>query len=127
MWQDNIHKALSSESRREIILFLGSGKKYLTEIADHIHRTPQTVDFHLNILENIGLIESSELNGKRFHSLKDKSILNFVSNRRPLPNNHHPKPPHEIILDVKDDLTVRMDSIEKKLDELIEVLKKNKK
>ena len=114
-----IHKILSSPTRREIILFLGPGKKYLTEIAEHVHKTPQTVDFHLSILESANLVASSELEGKKYYELKDKEILKFVREERPLPHRHHPKPPHEIVLDIKDELNERMDRIEKKLDLLL--------
>jgi DNA-binding transcriptional ArsR family regulator len=120
MREGNVHKALSSPMRKEIILFLGSGKRYLSEIAEHIDRTPQTVDFHLSILINSGFVKSFEEEGKKFYELKDKGILKFVYNRKPLPLHHHPKPPHEIVLDIKDELNERMDRIEKKLDKLLE-------
>jgi DNA-binding transcriptional ArsR family regulator len=117
--ETNIHKVLSSNTRREIILFLSDGKKYLTEIAEHVHKTPQTADFHLSLLENINLIKSSEAEGKKYYELKDREILKFLREKRPLPHRHHPKPPHEIVLDIKDELNERMDRIEKKLDLLL--------
>ena len=123
MYEDNIHKALSSPMRRDIILFLSTGKKYLSEIAGHVHKTPQTVDFHLEILVKNGLINSSASEGKKYYELKDRGILKFLREKRPLPHAHHPKPPHEIILDVKDELNERMERIEKKLDELLGKLK----
>ena len=88
MYEENIHKALSSYSRREILLFLGTGKKILTEIAEHISRTPQTVDFHLAILEKNGLIKTCAEDGKKYYVLADKSILKFVG-PGPLPPRHH--------------------------------------
>ena len=45
MREGDIHKALSGPMRQEIIRFLGTGEKYLSEIANHINKTPQTVDF----------------------------------------------------------------------------------
>lgn len=124
MRESNIHKALSSETRRDIILFLGTGKKYLSEIAEHVRKTPQTVDFHLSILDGIGLTAGSELEGKKFYELKSMDILKFVEHGRPLPPGHHPKPPHEIVLDVRDELNARMDRIEKKLDKILGAVSK---
>ena len=124
MKEANIHKALSSETRREIILFIGAGKKYLSKIAEHTGKTPQTIDFHLSILENNGIVKSAEEEGKRYYELRDKGILKFLEERRPLPPGMHPKPPHEIILDVKDELNERMGRIEEKLDRILKELKK---
>ena len=119
MRQSNIHKALSSEVRKEIIRFLGPEKRYLSEIAVHVNKTPQTVDFHLNILENSGLIGTVDSKGKKFYELKSKEVLKFVSHGKHH-FGHHPKPPHEIVLDIKTELNERMDRIEKKLDKLID-------
>ena len=123
MAEDNIHRALSSPMRRQIITFLASGRKYLTEIADHIHKTPQTVDFHLDILDNNGLISTSVEEGKRFYELKDKRILKFIDRHEPVPPGHRPKPPHEIVIEMRQEMEKRMDRIEEKLDRL---LKKSK-
>ena len=51
------HKALSSDIRRAILVSLAKKEKYLTEISKEIEKKPQTVDFHLNLLEEIGLVE----------------------------------------------------------------------
>ena len=123
MYEGNIHKALSSPMRRNIILFLGTGKKYLSEIAEHVGKTPQTVDFHLEILTRNGLVSYATEDGKKYYVLKDKRILKFLDERRPLPHKHHPKPPHEMILDVKNEMNERMDKIEKKLDEILNKLR----
>lgn len=120
MRQSNVHKALSSDVRREIIHFLGHGKKYLSEIAHHIDKTPQTTDFHLSILESSNFIKGSELEGKKFYELQNTDIAKFMGPGRPLPHGHHPKPPHEIVLDIKKELNERMDRIEKKLDKVLE-------
>lgn len=119
MHRFGIHKALSSPTRREIMLFLGEGKKFLTEIAEHANKTPQTIDFHLNILINSGLVESIEEDGKRFYVLKDRSVMRFLEKEMPLPPHLHPKPPHEIVLDIRDELNERMDKIEKKIDKIL--------
>ncbi|MCD6478691.1 MAG: ArsR family transcriptional regulator [Candidatus Diapherotrites archaeon] len=100
------------------MLFLGTGKKYLSEIAEHLKRAPQTVDFHLKILENAGLVSSSSEEGKVFYQLKDRSILKFLRERRPIPALHHPKPPHEIVEDAMNEITKRLDEIEKRLERI---------
>jgi len=121
--EQNIHKALSSPARREIILFLGKGKKYLTQISEEVDKAPQTVDFHINILQNNGLVGAESEHGKKFYYLKDKSILRFLQDGRPLPPRHHPKPPHEVVLDAQKQLNGRMDAIEEKIDLILKKLK----
>jgi len=104
--------------RREILLFLSDGKKYLSEIAEHVDRAPQTVDFHLKRLENAGIVFSSTEDGKAFYELKDKGILKFLSDEKPLPHKFHPKPPHEIVADAMADISKRLDAIESRLEKI---------
>ena len=104
--------------RREIILFLGEGKKYLSEIAEHVDRAPQTVDFHLKRLEDSGVVFSSSEEGKAFYELKDKGILKFLGEEKPLPRKFHPKPPHEIVADAMADISKRLDAIESRLEKI---------
>jgi len=113
-----IHKALSNDVRREILLSLSKKDKYLTEIATEIKKKPQTIDFHLSLLEEIGLVAADWREGKKYYSLKDKKILDFLRERRAVPAEFRPKPPHEIVLDMWDDMKKRLDRIEKKLDSL---------
>ena len=123
MKEKNIHKALSSRPRREILIFLGNDKKYLSEIAKHINKSPQTADFHLSILEDNNIVKSSEEGGHKFYKLKNKKILKYIEKEEPLPHKHHPKPPHEIVLDIKKDLNKRMDELDKKMDKILKKLK----
>ncbi len=113
-----VHKALANEQRRAILLSLSKKEKYLTEIADEIKRKPQSVDFHLNILEEIGLIQSKWREGKKYYLLKDKRIVEFLKEGRVIPLEFRPKPPHEIVLDMWEDIKGRLDKIEKKIDKL---------
>jgi len=112
------HKALSSDIRREILISLSKREKYLSEISNEIKKKPQTVDFHVNLLEEIGLIESEWKEGKKYYFLKDRKILEFLRERKPVPLHLRPKPPHEIVIDAWHDLAKRMDRIEKKIDKL---------
>ncbi len=110
-----VHKALSSDIRREVLLSLAEKDKYLSEISAEIDKKPQTVDFHLNVLSEIGLIESKWDSGKKYYHLKEKKILDFLRDRKPLPPELRPKPPHEIMIDMWDDMKKRMDKIDNRL------------
>lgn len=123
LFEDIVHKALASEIRREILLSLAKNDKYLTEISKEAKKKPQTVDFHLTLLEEIGLITSYTKGGKKYYSLKDKRILDFLRKDRPLPPHMHPKPPHEIVMDAWDDIGKRLDAIEEKLNKVLKKLK----
>ncbi len=118
-FEDIIHKALSSEVRRDILLSLVKGDKYLTEIANEIKKKPQTIDFHMTLLQEIGLVESEWKQGKKYYKLINKEIVDFLRNGKPVPTRFRPKPPHEIMIEAWDDMKERMDRIEKKLDKLL--------
>ncbi|MFH1294895.1 MAG: winged helix-turn-helix domain-containing protein [Candidatus Aenigmatarchaeota archaeon] len=118
LFEDAVHKALASEIRREVLLSLAKKSKYLTEVAEEIKRKPQTVDFHLKLLEGIGMVESRLEQGKKYYTLKNKEILGFLRQRKPIPADFRPKPPQEIMLDAWKDLAERMDRIEKKIDKM---------
>ncbi|PIN93756.1 hypothetical protein COU54_01855 [Candidatus Pacearchaeota archaeon CG10_big_fil_rev_8_21_14_0_10_31_24] len=122
IFDEILHKALSSDVRREILLSLSGKEKYLSEIAEEINKKPQTIDFHLNVLSEIGLVVSEWSEGKKYYKLKDKKIINFLKERRAIPAEFRPKPPHEIVLDMWDDMKTRLDRMEKKLDSLIKNL-----
>jgi DNA-binding transcriptional ArsR family regulator len=118
LFDEIVHKALSNDVRREILLSLSKEDKYLTEIASELKKKPQTVDFHLNLLVEIGLVGSEWREGKKYYFLKDKKILDFLRKRKAIPEEYRPKPPHEIVLDMWDDVNKRLDRIEKKIDKL---------
>ena len=118
--EEIFHKALASEIRREILITLAKKEKYLSEISDEIKKKPQTVDFHLSLLQEIGLIDSEWKEGKKYYFLKDKKILDFLREGKPVPLHLRPKPPHEIVIDAWDDLSKKLDRIEKKIDRLLE-------
>lgn len=118
IFDEVLHKALANDVRREILLALAEKDKYLSEIAEEIKKKPQTIDFHLNILLEIGLVTSELRDGKKYYSLKDKKILDFLRERKAVPAEFRPKPPHEIVLDMWEDMKKRLDRIEKRLDSL---------
>ena len=117
--EEIFHKALASEIRREILISLAKKEKYLSEISDEINKKPQTVDFHINLLQEIGLIDGEWRQGKKYYFLKDKKILEFLKGGKPVPLHLRPKPPHEIVIDAWDDLSKKLDRIEKKIDMLL--------
>ena len=119
LFDEIVHKALSSNMRRDILLSLSKKPKYLSEIAGEVKKKPQTVDFHLSVLSEIGLIDSEWKEGKKYYVLKDKKILHFLKERKPIPIELRPKPPHEIVIDAWNDLGKKLDRIEKKLDKLL--------
>lgn len=113
------HKALASDIRREILLSLAKKEKYLSEISQEIEKKPQTVDFHINLLQEIGLIDSEWKEGKKYYLLKDRKILEFLKEGKAVPLHLRHKPPHEIVIDAWDDLSKKLDRIEKKIDILL--------
>ena len=109
------HRALANDVRRNILLSIAKKEKYLSEIAVEIGKKPQTVDFHLSMLEELGLVKTDTREGKKFYQLKDLHILEFLQNRQPVPPRFH-KPPHEILVEMLEDIKDRLNRIEKKLD-----------
>ncbi|OGY61790.1 MAG: hypothetical protein A3H06_01585 [Candidatus Colwellbacteria bacterium RIFCSPLOWO2_12_FULL_44_13] len=118
MHDEIVHRALSNDVRKEILLTLAKKDKYLTEIASEIKKKPQTIDFHLKLLEEIGLVKGEWREGKKYFSLKDKRILDFLRREKAIPAEFRPKPPHEIVLDMWEDMKEKLDRIEKKLDKI---------
>ena len=112
------HKALASDIRREILLSLSGKEKYLSELSAELKKKPQTLDFHLGLLEEIGLVNSDWKEGKKYYSLKDRKILDFLKEGTAVPLHLRHKAPHEIVLDAMKELNKRLDKIEKKIDEL---------
>ncbi len=119
LYDQIMHKALSSDIRKNILLSLSKGDKYLSEIALELEKKPQTTDFHLNILVEIGLIESEWRAGKKYYILKDKKIIEFISAGKPIPEKFRHKPPHEIVVDEMQRFSKRLKAVEDKLDKLM--------
>ena len=118
LFDEIVHKALASDIRRKILLSLSEKSKYLSEIAKEVDKKPQTVDFHLHVLEEIGIVNSEWKEGKKYYFLKEPKVLDFLRERRPVPAEFRPKPPHEIVLDMWEDMKKRLDKLEKKVDQL---------
>ncbi len=123
LFEDIVHRALASPVRRDIILTLSKKDKYLSEIASEVKKKPQTVDFHLSLLVEIGLVSSEWKDGKKYYSLLDKKIIHFLRDKKPVPAESRPKPPHEIVQDMWEDMKKRLDKIEKRLDSIEKKMK----
>jgi len=111
------HRALANDIRRQILINLGKKEMYLSEIASELDMKPQTIDFHLNMLEELGLVETENRGGKKFYKLQDPHILEFLQDKRPVPPRFH-RPPHEATQDMLREIKEQLDRIEKKLAKL---------
>ena len=118
LFDEIVHKALANEVRQKILMSIAEKDKYLSEISGEVGKKPQTVDFHLNMLGEIGIVEGEWREGKKYYSLKNKKILGFLNSGKPIPEKFRPKAPHEIVLDMWKDVSKRLDRIEKRLDAL---------
>ncbi|MBI4016024.1 MAG: winged helix-turn-helix transcriptional regulator [Candidatus Aenigmarchaeota archaeon] len=111
-----IHKVLASEVRQKILLLLKEKEKYLSQIAEEMKMAPQTVDFHLQMMVELGVVGTELREGKKYYFLKDRKILEHLKSGRPLPPEHLHKPPHELVLEAWEDIGKRLDKIEKRLE-----------
>jgi ArsR family transcriptional regulator len=72
-------KALSDDSRREILLLLKKKDMIPTEIAEHFDFTLPAVSSHLRILKDAYLITEKKHGKNRFYSLNRKRTLELVA------------------------------------------------
>jgi len=71
-------KALSDDSRREILLLLKRKDMIPTEIAKHFSFTLPAVSTHLRILKEAELITEKKQGKNRFYSLNRKRMLKLI-------------------------------------------------
>ena len=71
-------KALSDDSRREILLLLKRKDMIPTEIAEHFNFTLPAVSTHLRILKEAELITEKKQGKNRFYSLNRKRMLKLI-------------------------------------------------
>lgn len=98
----DIHKALSSPTRKKIIETLSTGPKYLSELSSIVKKKPQTLDFHLKHLLAAGLVRSEWKSGRKYYILKKTQ-----DPAPPEPSRLHPE------------LLAKLGAIEAKLDQLL--------
>ena len=70
-------KALSDETRFNIVELLLDGEKCVCEIFPYVKRTQSTVSIHLGNLEDSGVLESRRDGKKIFYKIKDKRIYDI--------------------------------------------------
>ena len=71
-------KALSDDSRREILLLLKRKDMIPTEIAEHFNFTLPAVSTHLRILKEAELITEKKQGKNRFYSLNRNRMLKLI-------------------------------------------------
>src|SRR6266516_2658090 len=71
-------KAISDDSRREILLLLKKKDMIPTEIAEHFNFTLPGVSAHLRILKDADLITEKKQGKNRFYSLNRERTLELV-------------------------------------------------
>jgi len=70
-----ILKALSDETRLNIVEFLLDGKKCVCEIFPHVKRTQSTVSSQLGKLENWEILKSKRQGKNIFYSISDLRVV----------------------------------------------------
>ncbi|MHA1540587.1 MAG: ArsR family transcriptional regulator [Alphaproteobacteria bacterium] len=70
-----IFKAISYKTRTDILKLISKKSNlYLTDLAKKLKMKKQTLEFHLRILKNIGLISSKRKEGKVFLSYNKNKV-----------------------------------------------------
>lgn len=70
-------KALSDETRRDIITLLKDGKLSAGEIVSHFNSTNATISHHLSILKKAGLISDEKI-GKFIYYELETSVMDEI-------------------------------------------------
>jgi len=71
-------KALSDETRLNIVRFLLNGEKCVCEIFPAVNRTQSTVSIQLGKLENWGILESRRRGKWVFYKIKEKRVYSLL-------------------------------------------------
>ena len=71
-------KALSDETRLEIVRLLLDGERCVCQIFPHVKRTQSTVSIQLATLEKAGLIESRREGKKIFYKINDNRVKKIL-------------------------------------------------
>jgi DNA-binding transcriptional ArsR family regulator len=75
----NVFRALSDDSRRQILVLLRDGPKNVGEIAAHFEMSQPAVTHHLVVLRHAGLV-SDERRGKNvYYSLEKQCLVESLS------------------------------------------------
>ena len=74
-----ISKALSDETRLNIIKFLLKDEKCVCEIVPYVKKAQPTVSLQLKKLEDMNLIKSRKEGKKVYYSIKEKKIVDIIN------------------------------------------------
>jgi len=79
MNKENIQilKALSDETRLNIVEFLLDGEKCVCKIFPHVKRTQSTVSIHLNDLKKLGILKSRREGKKIYYEIADLRVCDI--------------------------------------------------
>lgn len=68
-------KVLSEPTRLEILQFLQSGEKSVSEITTHVRLSQPNISKHLKILQNAGITKREKKGNTVFYSIADEGIF----------------------------------------------------
>ncbi len=71
-------KALSDETRIEILDLLGRGEMHVNEIASHHTISRPTISHHLQILKRAGIVESRKEGKEIYYSVNHFTLTNLA-------------------------------------------------
>lgn len=71
-------KALSDETRLNIVEFLLDGEKCVCEIFPRVKRTQSTVSIQLSTLEDAGILESRRDGKRMYYRIKDARVRGIL-------------------------------------------------
>lgn len=75
----NIFKALSDETRLNIVKFLLKEEKCVCEIIPAVKKAQPTVSLQLKKLEDLGIVSSRKEGKKVFYSIKNKTVKEVLN------------------------------------------------
>lgn len=78
--QVSLLKALADPTRLKILHFLKTGEKCQCEIVPHLRRSQSTISEHLQLLANIGIIESRKDGRKILYKIRKEKITSILDN-----------------------------------------------
>jgi ArsR family transcriptional regulator len=74
-----VFKALSDETRREILRLLQKGDLAAGEISDHFNMTKPSISHHLNILKQANLVQDVRKGQNIYYSLNTTVFQDVIS------------------------------------------------
>ncbi len=72
-------KALSDNSKLQILLSLKDSPKYNLEIAEHLGLTAATMSHHMNVLLTCDLVGVTKKHGRVYYHIEDENIKKFIN------------------------------------------------